>query len=208
MFRHPARIPQAHGRQPEPSAKCPHPPSCGMTSVNRMHPNNCMYSIVRNVPIFRVANRAKRSALPQHSAVANPRRIPILRFYDFVFLGSLQPQFRHDFLQVFPDFSLGVGIPQEIRGMIRGHELSSAPLQPLPTKLRNALWWFPAGSSRPPPPGRRSLWAESHQSGATNMANRSPLRPARARDSPAAGTSRRCRCTHPCAASPWPQSSA
>jgi len=51
---------------------------------------------------------------------------------------SLQAEDGHHFLQIFPDFAFCAGIAQQIRGVIGGHQLSSAELKPLATEMRNA----------------------------------------------------------------------
>src|SRR6202162_5480218 len=50
-------MPQAHGCQPEPSARWPQPPSQGSASVSKINPISCMYSMARNVPMRWVAQQ-------------------------------------------------------------------------------------------------------------------------------------------------------
>jgi hypothetical protein len=44
----------------------------------------------------------------------------------------------HDFLKIFPDFAFSVRVTQEIGGMIRGEQFSSAKFEPLAAELGNA----------------------------------------------------------------------
>src|ERR1700686_1901840 len=118
--------------------------------------------MVRSVPMRWVANRARKSEPPQVTAVSRPNRIPIklvshstrqetsrrtIFYNDVLILGSgsrlgglclfyFESQLSHHLLQIFPHFALRRRITQQISGMIGGHQLPSAKLQPLPAKLR------------------------------------------------------------------------
>ena len=116
MFSAPASMPQAHGCQPDPSNKCPHPPSCRITSVSSVNPQICMYSIVRNVPSFRVANRANMSAEPQHNAVANPSKIPMMNVQDFDFFGGASPSSAITFCRSFQTSAFAGGFRSRYAG--------------------------------------------------------------------------------------------
>src|SRR5712664_3106374 len=93
--------------------------------------------MARSVPMRRVANRARKSAPPQVSAVRRPSRIPMdglpgLAFFDF------EAEHGHHFLKIFPDFTFRGWIAQQISRMIRCQQFSSAEFQPLSAKLRNS----------------------------------------------------------------------
>jgi len=109
-------MPQAHGCQPEPSKRCPQPPNLGIARVSKKNPHVCMYSIVRKVPIRRVANRAKRSADPQDKAVAKPKRIPMANFQDLDFLGSRRPSSAITFCKSFQTSAFAGGLRSKYAG--------------------------------------------------------------------------------------------
>ena len=74
-----------------------------------------------------------------HDGLGGLARLGGLAFLRF------QAEDRHDFLQIFPDFAFRAGITQQVGGMIRGHQLSSAKFEPLSTKLRDATIGFQQG---------------------------------------------------------------
>ena len=68
--------------QPEPSNKCPQPPTQRSVAVSITSPVNCIHSVVRIDPIFREEKRARKSEEPHERAVSSPRRIPMVNYYD------------------------------------------------------------------------------------------------------------------------------
>jgi len=54
-----------------------------------------------------------------------------LAFFDF------EAENGHDFLQVFPDFTFGGRVAQQVGGMVSGHQFFAAKIEPLAAELRH-----------------------------------------------------------------------
>src|SRR5271156_2615094 len=99
-----------------------------------------MKNSVRYAPTRRDANRAAKSAMPQHTAPVSPRIMPneILR-YGRLLAFRLQTEDRHYFLQILPDFALRIRVAQQISRMVRGDQFRAAEIEPLAPEAGDAL---------------------------------------------------------------------
>src|SRR5580704_3174014 len=103
-------------------------------------PKNCMKKSVRYAPTRREATRAAKSAIPQHTAPVNPKRMPNTILRDGrLFTFWLQTEDGHYLLQILPDFALRIRISQQVSGVIRGDQFRAAEIKPLAAKTGDSL---------------------------------------------------------------------
>src|ERR1700719_4777027 len=120
MLMMPASAASAHDCHPG-AIPLKNPPRNFRYTLRAMNPKNCMKKRGRYAPTRRDANRAAKSAAPQHTAPVSPRmmasdsckegELPFLR---------LKPEDRHYFLQILPDFAFRSRVAKQIRRMIGG----------------------------------------------------------------------------------------